>query len=145
LTQKDWNRQFFRSFYDLIPRYPFARTKVVTRAVPVDATFRFTDRRNQVDQSFDVQIFPARLKRGLETVLVLPGEREELVERAVRYLAAQQVATCGINRLGNVSITFKLAALRRHLSETGHGYKSTEIMEALEILVDKRSSECLYS
>jgi hypothetical protein len=125
-------------FYDMIPRYPFARTKVVTGTAPLTAAFRFKESRNGIDQRFEVEIFPARLKRRSETVLVFPGAREELVERGVRYLAAQQLAECRLNRQRNVTITFTLAALRQHLTETGHGYKAAEIMEALEILADAR-------
>jgi hypothetical protein len=35
-----------------------------------------------------------------------------------------------------VTIFFSLSMLRRHLEELGHGYKLSEIKEALDILAD---------
>ena len=70
---------------------------------------------------------------------MFPGSREELVERALRYLAVQQIAktrlTPGIQtECQAVTVFFPLSMLRRHLEQLGHGFKLIEIKEALDIL-----------
>jgi hypothetical protein len=92
-------------------------------------------------QKYLSEILPARIKdptTGQEN-LVFPGSREELVERALRYLAVQQIAkprlTPGIQtECQAVTVFFPLSMLRRHLEQLGHGFKLIEIKEALDIL-----------
>ena len=87
------------------------------------------------------EILPAQIKdvkSGRER-LVFPGSREELVERALRFIAVQQIAKIKLTadlQTGGQAITvfFSLSMLRRHLEELGHGFKLNEIKEALDIL-----------
>ena len=72
---------------------------------------------------------------------MFPGSREELVERALRFIAVQQIAKTKLTpdaQTGTHSITvfFTLSMIRRHLEEIGHGYKLSAIKEALDILAD---------
>ena len=73
--------------------------------------------------------------------LVFPGSREELVERALRFIAVQQIARTKLTpdlETGHQAVTvfFTLSMLRRHLEDLGHGFKLSEIKEALDILSD---------
>ena len=75
--------------------------------------------------------------------LVFAGAREELVERALRFIAVQQIAKTKLTQdvqTGRQAVTifFSLSMLRRHLEQLGHGYKLSEIKEALDILADTR-------
>ena len=87
------------------------------------------------------EILPAQIKdatTGRER-LVFPGSREELVERALRFIAVQQIAKTKLTpdlQTGRQALTvfFSLSMLRRHLEELGHGFKLSEIKEALDIL-----------
>jgi hypothetical protein len=122
-------------FFDAIPKYPFSRTRTAENFEPETATFTVENER------YRVAVQPAAIKdaQSGRTVPVFPGGREELVERALRFLAVQQLAQTQITpdqRVGTHGITvfFTLSALRRHLQELGHGYKLSEIKEALNIL-----------
>jgi hypothetical protein len=85
------------------------------------------------------EILPAQIKDPVtgQERLVFPGGREELVERALRYLAVQQIAKIRLTPDGkqhSVTVFFTLSMIRRHLEKLGHGFNLTEIKEALDIL-----------
>jgi hypothetical protein len=119
--------------FDAVPKYPFATTRFVDQAERIAVDFKFGTR------LYRSEILPAQIKdskTGQER-LVFPGGREELVERALRYLAVQQVAKVRLtNADGRHSVTvfFTLSMLRRHLEKLGHGFMLSEIKEALDIL-----------
>ena len=83
------------------------------------------------------QIVPAALldDEG-QTVMSYPTKREELVMHALRYMAAQQVVEMGLDdkESRNITITFTLHQLRKELQKRGHGYKWSELDEALDVL-----------
>src|SRR5271166_3602307 len=119
--------------FDAVPKYPFATTRFVDQAERIAVDFKFASK------LYRAEILPAQIKdskTGQER-LVFPGGREELVERALRYLAVQQVAKVRLtNADGRHSVTvfFTLSMLRRHLEKLGHGFNLAEIKEALDIL-----------
>lgn len=102
--------------FDAIPKYPFARTQVVDKPTRIKTTFE------SGNESFTVEIVNAQIKdrkTGAE-VLVFPGSREDLVERALRYLSVQQIAPTKKSsdpKTGHPTITvmFSLSQIRRHL------------------------------
>jgi hypothetical protein len=126
-------------FFDAIPKYPFPTTTTIDRAERIQATFTLRGK------TYLTEILPAQIKdaeTGQEK-LVIPGAREELVERALRFIAVQQIARTKLthdvqNGRQAVTIFFSLSMLRRHLEQLGHGYKLSEIKEALDILADTR-------
>jgi hypothetical protein len=59
-----------------------------------------------------------------------PGQREELVEDALRKLAAEGQ---GVFLDDAVGVTFTLYELQKELERMGHGYNKNQIKEALEI------------
>jgi hypothetical protein len=124
-------------FFDAIPKYPFA----VTTTIPTPERLRvpFTLR----GKKYAAFVAPAQItdaRTGQER-LVFPGSREELVERALRFIAVQQIAKTKLTpdiETGRQAVTvfFTLSMIRRHLEELGHGFKLSEIKEALDILSD---------
>ena len=127
-------------FFDAIPKYPFSVTTTIPKALnasrsPLPCAAKSILRR-----------FCLRRSKTRETDqerLVFPGGREELVERALRFIAVQQIAKTKLTpdvQTGRQAVTifFSLSMLRRHLEELGHGYKLSEIKEALDILADTR-------
>src|SRR6516165_4623392 len=124
-------------FFDAIPKYPFPTTTTIDRAERIQAPFTLRGKH------YVAEILPAQIKNvdtGQER-LVFAGAREELVERALRFIAVQQIAKTKLTQdlqTGRQAVTifFSLSMLRRHLEELGHGYKLSEIKEALDILSD---------
>ena len=124
-------------FFDAIPKYPFA---VTTASQSLnELRYRLPFEVKSILRSIaPAQITDART--GQER-LVFPGSREELVERALRFIAVQQIARTRLTpdaETGRQAITvfFTLSMIRRHLEELGHGFKLSEIKEALDILSD---------
>src|ERR1700739_1066447 len=74
--------------FDAIPQYPFHTTTTSTKADRIQAPFTLRGKR------YLAEILPAQIKdtkTGRER-LVFPSSREELVERALRFIAFQQIA-----------------------------------------------------
>src|SRR3984893_12077040 len=122
-------------FFDAIPKYPFPVTTNSIRADRIQAPFTLRGKQ------YLAEILPAQIKDGKtgRERLVFPGSREELVERALRFIAVQQIAKTKLTadlQTGRQAVTvfFSLSMLRRHLEELGHGFKLNEIKEALDIL-----------
>jgi hypothetical protein len=119
--------------FDAVPKYPFATTRFVDQAERIAVDFKFAGKR------YRAEILPAQIKdpaTGHER-LVFPGGREELVDRALRYLAVQQIAKVKLTPDGkrhSVTVFFTLSMIRRHLEKLGHGFNLSEIKEALDIL-----------
>ena len=119
--------------FDAVPKYPFATTRFVDQAERIAVDFNFASKR------YRAEILPAQINdpaTGRER-LVFPGGREELVERALRYLAVQQIAQVRLTPDGkrhSVTVFFTLSMIRRHLEKLGHGFMLSEIKEALDIL-----------
>src|SRR5271166_4037494 len=126
-------------FFDAIPKYPFSVTTTIEKSERIEVPFTLRGKK------YTAEIVPARIKdaqTGQER-LVFPGGREELVERALRFIAVQQIAKTKLTpdlETGRQAVTvfFTLSMLRRHLEGLGHGYKLSEIREALDILADTR-------
>src|SRR5271169_673475 len=122
-------------FFDAIPKYPFAVTTTIPIAQRIEAPFTLRGKK------YIAEILPAQIKDAEtdQERLVFPGAREELVERALRFIAIQQIAKTKLTpdlQTGRqcVTVVFTLSMLRRHLEELGHGFKISEIKEALDIL-----------
>jgi len=122
-------------FFDAIPKYPFAVTTTMPKPERLEVPFTLRGKK------YTAFVAPAQItdaKTGQER-LVFPGGREELVERALRFIAVQQIAHTKLipdAETGRQAVTvfFTLSMLRRHLEDLGHGYKLSAIKEALDIL-----------
>lgn len=70
-----------------------------------------------------------------KTYMSYASKREELVMHALRYMAAQQMLHVGIEEpQSSVALTFSLHQLRKELTKRGHGYKWSELEEAIDVL-----------
>lgn len=83
------------------------------------------------------------------TVLIYPGEREELVEDALRKLAASGQ---GHILEGKTGVIFTLYELQKELARMGHGFNFAEIKEAILVCrgatlecIDENEGEALIS
>lgn len=92
----------------------------------------FTHRGNR----YVKQIKPAAIVgEDGKTYMSYASKREELVMHALRYMAAQQMLHVGLEEpQASVALTFTLHQLRKELSKRGHGYKWSELEEAIEVL-----------
>jgi hypothetical protein len=75
--------------------------------------------------------------RRLSGKLIFPGPREEIIEFALRRMAAVQYADMARRKdkdTDQVTLMFRLSDLRGQLAEDGHQFKSAEIAEALMVL-----------
>jgi hypothetical protein len=139
------NRVF--DIYDALPRFVLSWKRALSAKDPKVITFSNV----QIgDQTVAVKITPAVVAdpnqppatragapQRLSAKLIFPGPREEIIEFALRRMAAVQYADMK-HRTGKdadqVTITFRLSELRGQLAEDGHHFKSAEIAEALEVL-----------
>lgn len=109
--------------YDALPKYVWGarehedlRSATITR----HCTIRGTD--------LVLKIKPALIERDDQTVLIYPGEREELVEDALRKLA---VNGSGVYVNKKAGVSFTLYELLKELERTGHTYSLDQVKEAL--------------
>lgn len=79
---------------------------------------------------YKVVVKPAILRRGNRNVLIYPGQREEIIEDALRKLA---VAGHGQMMENNAGVTFTLYQLHQELKNSGHGFDINDIKEAIMV------------
>jgi hypothetical protein len=130
----DHNESRTLDIYDALPKFVFNPTRDIELADGKPRTFNITIR----GESLRVIISPADIQREDKWVRVFPGPREELVERVIRQIAAQDDANAhhhphedGHRR---VSAYFSFSKIRRILADYGHAFKIAEIREALTVL-----------
>ncbi len=116
--------------YDTIPKYRYKRVQKKDRIggkflEPLERDFKFRG------EDYHVVITPARIKdKDGEYRDYFPGQREEIVEDALRKLA---VEGDGAYLDEYVSVVFTLYKLMAELRRVKHGYSLSEIKRALEI------------
>lgn len=110
--------------YDAIPKYVWSgREAHDLKNATVVRSFKINGK------AMTVKLKPALIEKSSEeSVLIYPGEREELVEDCLRKLA---VTGNGVFIYGKAGVTFTLYELRKELKRTGHTYSFNEIKEAL--------------
>lgn len=115
--------------YDFIPKYFWGKTNRVNDQFLPSLEREFEYR----SQKYKVRVVPARIvdKDGKERDYY-PGQREELVEDALRKLACNDQ---GVFLDDQAGVTFTLYQLREELKSMGHGYKISEIRDALSVCV----------
>lgn len=110
--------------YDALPKYVWEQTREFNDLSNALVTRRCTIRGNQ----YVVKIKPAMIQKEDRTVLIYPGQREELVEDVLRKIAVGG----GANIIeGGVGVLFTLTDLRKELADTGHTLSLDEIKESL--------------
>jgi hypothetical protein len=145
------NRVF--DIYDALPRFVLTWKREVSDKSPKVITFSNV---RIGDQTVAVQITPAvvvdtsqpipqPVREGapqrLPAKMIFPGPREEIIEFALRRMAAVQHADMK-RRTGKdadqVTLTFRLSQLREQLAEDGHHFKGAEIAEAMNVLAKSK-------
>jgi hypothetical protein len=139
----DQNEPKTLEILDFVPKYVYPKDRPPNDWTPISKTIilrRRDDQGNHEKLEIDVSLTPAIIisKEGIAHH-VFPGEREELVERAIRKLALRQASDTGLDTAQDsstqiIQVTFTLRQLRRELVSQDHGYKLSEIKEALEVL-----------
>jgi hypothetical protein len=140
------NRVF--DLYDALPRFVLSWKREADAKGVKGITFSNV---RIGDQTVGVKILPAvvtdptqkqppaepGMPQRLSGKLIFPGPREEIIEFALRRMAAVQHADMK-RRTGKdadqVTLTFRLSELRAQLAEDKHHFKGAEIAEALEVL-----------
>jgi hypothetical protein len=87
--------------------------------------------------NYTLEIKPALVFRRGKTLAIYPGVREEMLVRALTYMAFQRrVETrIGQTRQGAtyLCVTFALSEVRKILKDHGHSYSVGQISEAIEV------------
>jgi len=113
--------------YDAMPKYVWGKKREHKDLQNATITRRCTIRGREMV----VKIQPAIIEKpDGSSVLIYPGEREELVEDALRKIAVSGQGAYVGDKAG---VTFTLYQLRKELSRMGHTYSFTEILESLHV------------
>jgi len=123
------------SIYDIIPKF-FLTKKRAQKTNNIRKIENLKVGNNRVE----VEITPAIVTTSQGSKTIFPGVREELIERALRFMAVQQNVNLSLEHAINdknafkVAIVFTLSSLRKQLSKDGHNFKLSELKEGLEVL-----------
>jgi hypothetical protein len=112
--------------YDAIPKYVWNQRKENT-----DLSNAIIIRHcNLRGKRFLIKIKPAIIEKKFNTVLIYPGQREEILEDVLRKLAVE-----GKGKIidGKAGVVFTLYELQKELIRIGHGYNLNEIKEAIQV------------
>lgn len=112
--------------YDALPKFNWGKQRELTSLKDAKIVRECTLNK----QNYKVTIRPAILTKNDENILVYPGQREELVEDALRKLAVSGQAIF-VDR--NVSVVFTLYQLQQELKLMGHAFDINEIKESIEV------------
>ena len=126
--------------FDAIPKFVFAK---IRRKKTIQVLTREFEHRGE---HYRLKLQGATIETAGDAFLIFPGEREELVLRALRYMAAQQLSPLSMwgHDQGHTQLrlTFTLSQLQNVLAEKvpgldgkprGHAFKLSEIDEALRV------------
>ena len=140
-ADKNESRTF--EIFDALPKYVYAKVRKAKDLTPITKTITLR-RRNEAGKQEELQVqvtLSAAVIKGQDGTgqAIYPGAREELVERAIRKLAVQQVVNTGLHTVPQsgaqiIRVSFTLYQLRKELTSQGHGFKVVELKEALEVL-----------
>jgi hypothetical protein len=115
------------ALYDLAPKYVFhAEVRENGKYLPIiSRPFEYGG------ASYEVEVRPARIKIDGAEKEYYPGEREQVVEEALRRIAIERRRTTTID--DSVGIRFSLYELRQELIRVGHAMPICDIKEAIEV------------
>jgi hypothetical protein len=112
--------------YDAIPKYVWGQTREHEDLKSATITRHCTIRGRKIT----VKLKPALIEKGDRTVMIYAGQREELVEDALRKIA---VNGQGVYIKDKAGVQFTLYELMKELERMGHTYSLDEIKEALRV------------
>lgn len=118
--------------YDFIPKYVWGKVNRVNNQFLQSLERQFECR----GRHYSVSIDPARIRDKDGVVRdYFPSKREELVEDALRKIAAEGQ---GVFLDEQAGVTFTLYQLQKELERSGHGYNKNQIRDALLICAKTR-------
>lgn len=109
--------------YDALPKYIWGPVKSGSSSEVIRT---YVHRGEKIT----VSITPAQIVRDDKKVFIYPGQREEVIEDALRKLVAQGK---GHEMGGEVAVKFSINELRKELAKHGRSYSATQIKEALYV------------
>lgn len=120
--------------WDSIPKYSISRQEMNKRRddkgnLPL-LTIGFTYR----GQPYTLEIQPAKIRDGDKVIDYYPSANEELVEDALRKMAARQDGGFHDQPTKRSGVAFTLYELRKELAERGHTRSYQELILSLAIL-----------
>jgi hypothetical protein len=117
--------------YDFIPKYLFGKPKRISGMFLKSIEREFICRKRR----YILKMKPARIvsKNGEERD-AYPGKREEMVEDALRKMAADGRSAKSVYLNGQLSVVFSRKALQDELKEHGHAYDYQQLEEAIVTL-----------
>lgn len=113
--------------YDFIPKYHWGKTQRINGKFleQLERTFECRGVR------YTVEIKPASIKTKQGERYYYPGQREELVEDALRKFVCEGQ---GVFEDGRAGVQFTLHQLQQELKSRGHSYSKDQIKESLLIM-----------
>lgn len=137
LAPKDnWTRDF--TLYDAVPKFLFGdNASKKMGGIDTDGGREVTVKLGE--NTWHLKIMPGYVETAEGRYFAFPGVCEELVARALRYLAVQQVGAARIVRGASgtglqTTIVFTMNQLREVLASHGFTYKLSQLEEALQLL-----------
>lgn len=121
-------------FWDALPKYHIPREIQHQLA---DSNGRLSIFRRDVrfrDETYTMEIYPAKIVRDGVEVDVYPGETEELVEDVLRKFLADQNQGFFNTSTKTAHVYFALDQVKKELKQRGKTRSYQEIVEALDIL-----------
>lgn len=117
--------------YDAIPKYVFGKPERISGMFLKTVEREFVCRK----KGYRLRMTPARIsnKKGEERD-AFPGKREEMVEDALRKMAADGRNAKAVFLNGQLSVVFSRKALQNELKEHGHTYDYDQLEEAIVTL-----------
>ena len=113
--------------YGILPRFLNAERREIREMQKgmVERTFTVHD------ETYHLELTAAMIKkRSGERVMIIPTEREEVIESVLMRMAMNK----GRDLEGLVGVVFSLRELQRELEDIGHTFSLEEIKEALMVL-----------
>ncbi len=131
----DQNQEKFShtvELYDQLPKYQFGGVKREKGKFVESLPILERDFKNR-GQDYKLSIVPAAIinRKSGKTIHYYPSQREELIEDALRRLAAAKKK--GIYLDNDAGVKFTLYELQQELQKMGHGYNIAQIKESIEV------------
>jgi len=132
----DWASHSFE-LYDALLAFSIEKARSIKKNGYLEYSRKFHG------QKFSVTLLPALIIKKIKgenkevPVSILPGNREDLVEKAIRKIAGFRFnAGLETDEDGHLDFTvkFKMAEIIKILKEQGHSFRKSEIEESLNVL-----------
>lgn len=120
--------------YDALPKYVWSISDLETRK---NRVINRTFKSRGVTYSLKIKPAVVERKKGdeVESVMLYPGSREEIIEEVLRKLAVQgNIGVADNGDVNSLGVYFTVNQLRRELARTNHTYSAREVLEALDVM-----------